>query len=162
VISFSWGTMLSQLVIFIILMLLVSKYALRPLLATIKKREDYIDDQISSAEQNRKQAEELLEEQKEVLKQARLEAKEMIERAKVQKEKEAEQIIQDAQTKAERMIQEAKAEIAREREKAIATLRDEVGTLTVQLATKVLEKEVDEKGQSQLVDRYMEQVGRLQ
>ncbi|SFI66572.1 F0F1 ATP synthase subunit B [Thermoflavimicrobium dichotomicum] len=161
-ISFTWGTILAQLVIFIILMLLVSKYALRPLLDTMKKRQDYIDNQIITAEKSRQEAEELLAEQKALLKQAQTEAKELIERAKAQKEKEAEKIILEAKEQAERMIQEAKLEIEREREKAIAALRDEVGALTVQLASKLLEKELDEKGQSKLVDRYFEQVGRLQ
>ncbi|MFC4545014.1 F0F1 ATP synthase subunit B [Paenactinomyces guangxiensis] len=160
--EFHLGTMLSQLVIFIILMLLVSKFALRPILGTMKKRQSHIENQISEAEKNREDAIKLVEEQKEALNKARLEAKEMIERAKSQKEREAEEIIQKAQERAERMIQEATTEIQREKEKALADLRDEIGALSVQLASKMLEQELDQKGQSKLVDRYLEQVGRLQ
>jgi F-type H+-transporting ATPase subunit b len=154
--------MLAQLVIFLILMFLVSKFALRPMLGTMKQRQDYIEQQIATAEQNRLDAEKLVAEQKEALNQARQEAKEIVERAKAQKEREAEEIIKRAQEQADRMLKEATIEIQREKEKAIAGLRDEVGALTVQLASKMLEKELDEKGQSQLVDRYLEQVGRLQ
>ncbi|RAL23460.1 ATP synthase F0 subunit B [Thermoflavimicrobium daqui] len=154
--------MLIQIVVFLVLLLLVSKYAIRPLIATIKQRQDYIDNQINTAEKGRQEAEGLLEEQKSLLKQAQLEAKALIERAKIQKDKEAEKIIQEAKEQADRLIQEAKLEIEREREKAITALRDEVGTLTVQLASKLLEKELDAKGQAKLVDRYFEQVGRLQ
>lgn len=161
-IEFTWGTMLAQLVIVIALMFLVSKYALRPVLATMKQREDYIDNQISAAEQSRAEAEKYMAEQKEELMKVRQEAKEIIERAKAQKEREAEEIIKQAQERAERMIQEATNEIEREKEKALASLRDEVGALTVQLASKMLEKELDEKGQSKLVNGYLEQVGRLQ
>ncbi|WP_240627402.1 F0F1 ATP synthase subunit B [Thermoflavimicrobium daqui] len=161
-ISINWGTMLIQIVVFLVLLLLVSKYAIRPLIATIKQRQDYIDNQINTAEKGRQEAEGLLEEQKSLLKQAQLEAKALIERAKIQKDKEAEKIIQEAKEQADRLIQEAKLEIEREREKAITALRDEVGTLTVQLASKLLEKELDAKGQAKLVDRYFEQVGRLQ
>jgi len=160
--TFEIGTMLFQLIAFIVLMLLVSRFALRPMLATMKKRQDHIEGQIQAAEESRKQAEKLLEEQKAALEKARQEAKEMLERAKAQKEREAEEIIKKAQERAERMIQEATTEIQREKEKAIAGLRDEVGTLSVQLASKLLEKELDAKGQSKLVESYLEQVGRVQ
>jgi F-type H+-transporting ATPase subunit b len=154
--------MLAQLVIFLITMLLVGKFALRPMLETMRKRTDYIDSQISAAEKSREEAEKLLAEQREALNKARQEAKEIIERAKAQKEREAEEIIKQAQERAERMIQEATREIQREKEKALASLRDEVGALTVQLASKMLGKELDAKGQSHLVENYLEQVGRLQ
>jgi F-type H+-transporting ATPase subunit b len=161
-IGIHFGTILAQLVIFILLMLLVSRFALRPLLATIRQREDYIDHQISSAEKSREEAEKWVMEQKEALVQARQFAKEIVERAKMQKEHEADEIIKRAQSDAERLLQEATTEIEREREKAIASLRDEVGALTVQLATKVLAEKLDIHEQSKLVDRYLQQVGRWQ
>ena len=160
--EFHLGTMLFQVTVLIILIALMAKYVMRPLLKIMKERQDYIDQQITTAEENRKEAEKLLAQQQEALKQARLEAKELIERAKAQKEREAEEIIRQAQERAERMINEATAQIAREKEKALADLRDEVGRLSVLLAAKVLEKEMDEKQQSKLVDRYLEQVGELQ
>ncbi|PTX62513.1 ATP synthase F0 subcomplex B subunit [Melghirimyces profundicolus] len=158
----SLGTMLFQLVTFIILMLLVSKFALRPMLGVLKQRQDYIDKQISTAEENRKEAEKMAEKQKEALNEARREAKEILERAKAQKDREAEEIIKEARERAERMLQDAKSEIASEKEKALKELRDEVGHLTVLLASKVMEKELDSKDQSKLVDRYLERVGELQ
>jgi F-type H+-transporting ATPase subunit b len=160
--SLELGTMLFQLVAFIILMILVSRFALRPILATMKQRQDHIEGQIRKAEESRKEAEELLEKQREELNKARIEAKEIIDRAKAQSEREADEIVKKAQERAERMIQEATTEIQREKEKALASLRDEVAALSVRLASKLMEKELDEKGQSQLVESYLEQVGRLQ
>jgi F-type H+-transporting ATPase subunit b len=160
--EFHLGTILFQLVTVIILMLLVGRFAVRPLLGVMKQRQDYIDEQISTAEKNRSQAEKLVAEQREALDQARQEAKEIVDRAKAQKEREAEEIIKQAQERAERMIQEATAEIASEKEKALKQLRDEVGHLSVLLASKMMEKELDAKDQSKLVDRYLEQVGELQ
>jgi len=162
VITFTWGTMLAQLVIIAVLIYIVSRYAVKPVTGMIKKREEYITEQITSAENSRKEAEQMLAQQKAELDKARQEAKDLIERAKIQKDKEAEKIIMEAKEQSERMIQEAKLEIQREREKAVAALRNEVGALTVQLASKLLEEKLDEKGQSKLVDRYFEQVGRLQ
>jgi F-type H+-transporting ATPase subunit b len=160
--SFEIGTMLFQLAAFIILMLLVGRFALRPMLATMKQRQDHIEGQIKAAEESRKEAEKLLEEQRAELNRARQEAKEIIDRAKAQKEREAEEIIKMAQERAERMIQEATAEIQREKEKALASLRDEVGSLSVELASKLLEKELDKKDQAKLMESYFEEVGRLQ
>lgn len=160
--EFHLGTMLFQVVVLILLIALMAKYVMRPLLAMMKERQDYIDQQITAAEENRKEAEKLLAQQQEALKQARQEAKELLERAKAQKEREAEEIIRQAQERAERMINEATAQITREKENPLADLRDEVGRLSVLLAAKVLEKEMDEKQQSKLVDRYLEQVGELQ
>jgi F-type H+-transporting ATPase subunit b len=162
VLSITWGTVIAQLVIVGVLIIIVSKYAVKPVTGMIKKREEYITEQITSAENNRKEAEQLLAQQRAELDKARQEAKDLIERAKIQKDKEAERIIMEAKEQSERMIQEAKLEIQREREKAVAALRNEVGALTVQLASKLLEEKLDEKGQSKLVDRYFEQVGRLQ
>lgn len=156
------GTMLFQLIAFIILMLLVSKFALRPMLQVMKNRQDHIEGQIKEAEERRKEAEKLLEEQREELKKARQEAKEIIERAKAQKEREAEAIIQQAQERAGRILEEATNEIQREKEKALTSLRDEIGGISIQLASKLMEKELDKSGQSELVSSYLDEVGRLQ
>lgn len=160
--EFHLGTMLFQVVVLIILIALMARYVMRPLLAMMKERQDYIDQQITTAEENRKEAEKLVAQQEEALKQARQEAKELLERAKAQKEREAEEIIRQAQERAERIISEATAQIALEKEKALADLRDEVGRLSVLLAAKMLEKELDAEEQSKLVGRYLKQVGELQ
>ncbi|SDW41319.1 ATP synthase F0 subcomplex B subunit [Marininema mesophilum] len=156
------GNIIAQLVIVIVLMLLVSKFALKPMLNTMRARQDHIDEQISSAENNRKEAEKLLAEQREALEVARVEAKEIIERSKVQKDREAAEIIREAEDRASRMVKDASLEINREKEKALAELRDEVGRLSILLASKVMEEEMDESQQAKLVDRYLERVGELQ
>lgn len=160
--QFEIGTMLFQMVAFTILVLVVSKFALRPMLAVMKKREDHIQSQIDTAEENRAEAEKLLQKQKEMLDQARLEAKEIVDRAKRQKEQEAEEIIKKAKARADQLVKDAASEIEREKINALAALRDEVGLLSIQLTSKLLEKEVQGSEQSKLVDRYLEQVGRVQ
>ncbi|SFS34501.1 F0F1 ATP synthase subunit B [Marininema halotolerans] len=160
--SLNLGTMLTQLVIVLVLMFLVTRFALRPMLSTMQKRQDHIEEQISSAENNRKEAEKLLAEQREALDAARVEAKEILERSKVQKDREATEIIREAEERANRMVKDASSEINREKEKALAELRDEVGRLSILLASKVMEEEMNESQQAKLVDRYLERVGELQ
>lgn len=156
------GTMLFQVGAVLVLMFLLKRYALGPVMKVMNERSEHIEQQITTAEQNRAEAEKLAAEQKAALDQARNEAKELLERAKVQKEREAEEIIRDARERAERMINEAKSEIASEKDKAIKDLRDEVGTLSVLLASKLIEKEMKAKDQSALVKQYLNQVGELQ
>lgn len=160
--SFTWGTMLFQVVAILILMFLLKRYALGPVMKVMNERSEHIEQQITTAEQHRAEAEKLVAEQKEALSQARQEAKDLLERARAQKEREAEEIIRDARERAERMISEAKSEIVSEKEQAIQELRDEVGTLSVMLASKMIEKEIKAKDQSALVKKYLNQVGELQ
>ncbi|MCS1352284.1 F0F1 ATP synthase subunit B [Mechercharimyces sp. CAU 1602] len=156
------GTMAFLLAVVLVLMLLVSKFALRPMVEVMRKRQSYIDEQISAAENSQKQAEQLIADQQAALKEARNEAHAILERAKKQKEQEAQQIIAAANERAEQMLNDAKAEIIQEKEKAVAQLRGEVGQLSVLLASKLMEKELDASEQAKLVDRYIQEAGELQ
>lgn len=160
--QFELGTMLFQLGAFILLVLLVSKFASRPIINMMEKRQDHIKGEIKSAEATRQEAEGFLQQQKEILEQTRVEAKEIIARAKRQKEKEAEEIISQARQQAEQLVDNATTQINLEKEKALAELRDQVGVLSIQLTSKLLEKEVQADEQSTLVNRYLEEVGRVQ
>lgn len=151
--------MLFSLSAFIVLMLLVSRFALRPMLATMKQREDHIENQIKTAEQNRIEAENLVKQQLDALARARKDSREILEKTKQQKSVEADAILKEAQDRAERMVQDSIIEIQREKEKALESLRDEVGSLTVLLASKVLAHEVNEKKQSALLKTYLEEIG---
>lgn len=79
---FTGGDMIFQLLSLLILLALLKKFALKPLLGIMKQREDYIGNEISSAEQKHVQAEKLLEEQRVLLKEAREESHTLIENAK--------------------------------------------------------------------------------
>jgi F-type H+-transporting ATPase subunit b len=158
-VSINFGDMLFQVVIFLILLFIVRKYAMGPAMSVMEKRQQHIESQIASAEKARTDAESLLEEHRAALKAARDEAHALVERAKKQSEVEAKDILDSAQARSERMIEEAKAEINRERDKAISSVRDQVAGLSVLLASKIIEKEMDEKQQQATIDQFMRQVG---
>ncbi len=153
------GTMLVQLVAFLILMWLLGKYALKPTMKVMDKRQEYIQTQISSAEEANKEAARLVEEQGRVLAAARQESHDILERAKQQKEREGELIIKAAQENVERLMKEARAEIENEKNKAVAALRSQVSAMSVMIASKIIEKQVDEKSQKELIEQYLNQVG---
>ncbi|HET7615905.1 MAG TPA: F0F1 ATP synthase subunit B [Bacillales bacterium] len=157
--EFHLGTVLFQIVAFLILMVIVAKFGMRPMLDVMKKRQDYIDKNISAAEKARERREEALEKQKKALEEARDEAYQIVGNAKKQAEAQGEKIMANAREQAERTLEEARAEIVREREKAVASLREQTAELSVMLASKIIEKELDQKEQQQEIDEFLKQVG---
>ncbi|WP_099222574.1 F0F1 ATP synthase subunit B [Listeria costaricensis] len=157
--AFTVGDSFYTLFTFAILLVLLRIFAWKPLMKIMKEREEHIASEIDSAEESRAQAETLLAEQKDVLQKARVESQTMIENAKQLGEKEREEIIKTARMESERLKEEAKADIKREKEDAISAVREQVGTLSVLIASKVIEKNLDEKAQNDLIQDYIERLG---
>ncbi|RXT01120.1 F0F1 ATP synthase subunit B [Ammoniphilus sp. CFH 90114] len=156
-----WGTALYQLFVFLVLFLLLRKYALGPIMGVMESRSQKIANDIAAAEKNREEAMKLLEEQKNELKAARQDAQKVLETARVSAEKQAEDIVAKAKEEAEQFKKSAQTEIAREKEQAMAALREQVGALSVMLATKIIEKELDGQQQEKLVTDFLKEVGEV-
>ncbi|MBD3920756.1 F0F1 ATP synthase subunit B [Paenibacillus sp. PR3] len=154
-----WSTFGIQLVAFLILFWLLSRYAFGPLFGIMEQRKAHIQSQLDNAENSRKQASQQLEEQKQALQQARKEAHDIIEQARATSSKQADDIIVAAKSEATRLKDDAVRDIDSEKNKAIAALRSEVGGMSVAIASKIIEKQIDEKSQEQLVDQYLKEVG---
>ena len=157
--GFNSGDVLFQLVMFIILMALLKKFAWGPLMGIMKQREDHIASEIGDAEKSRVEAAKLLEEQRNLLKEARQEAQNLIESAKKQGDVQREEIIQIARTESDRIKQAAKLEIEQQKENAVAAIREQVASLSVLIASKVIEKELDAKAQEKLINEYIQEAG---
>jgi F-type H+-transporting ATPase subunit b len=157
--QFVWSTFIFAIVAFLILYLLLKKYAFGPLFNIMEQRRTHILDQIQQAEQNRKAAEQLMAEQKEAIQNARNEAKAIIEQARITSSKQAEELIQQAKEEAARLKEEALRDIENERNKAVAALRSQVSAMSVLIASKIIEKQIDEKSQEQLIEHYLKEVG---
>ncbi|AFI30298.1 MULTISPECIES: F0F1 ATP synthase subunit B [Bacillus] len=157
--SFNGGDILFQLLAMLILLALLKKYALGPLLNIMKQREDHIAGEITSAEEKNKEAQQLIEEQRVLLKEARQESQTLIENAKKLGEKQKEEIIQAARAESERLKEAARTEIVKEKEQAVSALREQVASLSVMIASKVIEKELDEQSQEKLIQDYLKEVG---
>lgn len=158
-VSLEWGTLIFQIIIFLVLLALVRKFALGPALGVMEKRRQHIEAEISGAEQSRQEAEKLLAEQRRLLDEARQESKAILDRAAKQASDEATRIVAEAKTSAERLKADASADLAREVEKAKAELRDQMAGLSVMLASKIIEKELDEAAQKSTVDQFLKQAG---
>jgi F-type H+-transporting ATPase subunit b len=153
------GDILFQLVMFIILLALLKKFAWGPLMGIMKQREEHIAGEISAAEQSRQETSKLLAEQRELLKQARQEAQELIENAKKQGDVQREEIIVAARAESERVKESAKNEIEQHKQQAVAAIREQVASLSVLIASKVIEKELSAQDQEKLINEYIQEAG---
>ncbi|RBW68723.1 F0F1 ATP synthase subunit B [Bacillus taeanensis] len=153
------GDILYQLVLFLVLLALLRKFAWGPLMGIMKQREQHISSEIETAEKNRKEAATYLEQQRDELKKAREEAQGIIESAKKLGESQREEIIEASRKEAERIKQDALAQIEREKDAAVSALREQVSSLSIMIASKVIEKELNEGEQEKLINEYLQEVG---
>ncbi|MFZ3578583.1 F0F1 ATP synthase subunit B [Virgibacillus sp. DJP39] len=153
------GDMLVQLFFFIVLLFLVKKYAWGPVMGMMQKREEYVANEIEAAEQNRAESERASKAAAEQLRQTKEEAQQIVEDAKNIGEKQEQKIIESARKEAERIKVSAQEEIKNEKEKAIQALQDKVASLSVLIASKVIEKELNAKDQEKLINDYIQEVG---
>ncbi|WP_423800111.1 F0F1 ATP synthase subunit B [Neobacillus sp. SAB-20_R2A] len=155
----NYGDIFFQLIVFIVLLALLKKFAWGPLMGIMKQREEHIASEINAAEESRGEAKKLLEEQRNLLKEARAEAQSLIESAKKQGDIQREEIIAAARQEAERQKDSAKLEIEQQKEKAVAAIREQVASLSVLIASKVIERELSQADQDALINEYIKEAG---
>ncbi|WP_172256002.1 F0F1 ATP synthase subunit B [Saccharibacillus deserti] len=154
-----WSSIWITLLAFLILYWLLSRYAIGPLMSVMEKRRELVLSQLNEASATREEASAYVEQQKEALQQARKEAYDIIEQSRQTSGKQADQMIASAKEDAVRLKDEALRDIESEKNKAMAALRGEVGRVSVQIASKLIEREIDEKSNEGLVDQYLKDVG---
>ncbi|MFC4024968.1 F0F1 ATP synthase subunit B [Oceanobacillus longus] len=153
------GDMLVQLFFFLVLLMLLKKFAWGPLMDKMQEREEYVAGEIESAEKSRLEAEKASNEAATQLNQVKQEAQKLIEDAKTAGIKQEQDIVESARKEADRIIQAAQVDIQNEKEQALQALQDKVASLSVLIASKVIEKEISEKDQEQLINDYIKEVG---
>lgn len=156
-----WENIVITIIAFALLYWLLNKFAFGKLFAVMEKRRELVRGQLEEAKQTREQATVYVEEQKEALKQARQDAFEIIEQAKQSSSKQALDLLDQAKADATRMKEEAIRDIESERTRAVDALRGEIGAFSVNIASKLIEREVENNpaDQEKLVDQYLKEVG---
>lgn len=158
-ITFEPSSFVLAIVSFLILFWLLKKFAFGPLFGIMEERRVLVQSQISNAENNRIESEKLLAEQKSAIIEARKSAYDILEQARQASSRQAEELIHSAKAETVRLKEEALKDIEIEKDKAVAALRSQVSALSVMIASKIIEKQVDEKSQEQLVEQYLKEVG---
>ena len=144
---------------FILLVVLVKKYAWSNLTSIFDERAEKISSDIDGAEEARKKAEELASKREAELAGSRTEAKTIIENAKETAEKSKADILAEAKLEAGRLKEKANQEIAQNKAEALQSVKGDVADLTISLAEKILSKNLDSQAHKELIDQYIDQLG---
>jgi len=147
---------------FLVLLALLYKFLWNPILNTLDKRREEISSNLSSAESMKQQAEEMLEEYKKKIAAAKSEAQDIINQANRAAEETRNKIMSQAHEEAAKITEKAREEIRREKEQALKEVRDEIATLAVLAAGKVLERSMTKEDHEKLVREFLSEVGEIQ
>lgn len=154
-----WETTLFAIIAFGLLYWLLSKYAFGPLFSVMEKRSALVQEQMEQAQTDRTEASALLAEQKQAYENARKEAYDILEQARTTSSRQTDEMISQAKSESDRIKQDALREIEEEKNKAVAALRSQVSAMSVMIASKIIEKQVDEKAQHELIEEYLSKAG---
>jgi F-type H+-transporting ATPase subunit b len=146
-------------VIFIILFIVLSKFAFKPILGFAAAREKKIQDQLDDAKRQREETEALLAQQRAELANAKVEAQALIAEGKLAADKVREDLIARARAEGDSLIERARGEIVREREQAIDSIRREAVELAIAAASKLVSQRLDSTGDRKLVEDFLKTVG---
>ncbi|MGM0237828.1 F0F1 ATP synthase subunit B [Enterococcus sp. AZ103] len=154
------GNLMAVTIAFIILLILLKKFAWDAVQNILQQREDKIANDLDSAEQSRLKATQLEKEREDQLANSRSDAAEIIKNAKENGELTRQSILNDTDTEVAARKARAKAEINDERENALTSVKDDVASLSLEIAEKILSKELSADAHENLINQYLDQLGK--
>jgi len=154
--GFSTGLFILQTVIFIGLIFLLRKFAWKPILDSVNEREEGIRSALRSAEDAKKEMASLKTQNENLLAEARAERDALMKEAREIKEKMIADAKSEAATQGQKMIEQAKATIEGEKNAALAELKAQISTISLDIAEKLLKEELSNKeAQTKLVEKML-------
>ena len=140
-------------VVFIVLIILLKKFAWSPILKAVDDRNNSINEALSSAEKAKSEMEQLSADNKKILNKALIERDAIIKEARDIKIKTIADAKNNASIEAEKIISSAKEQIKNEKMKAMTELKNEIADISIQMAEKIIKKELkDAKSQKKLIE----------
>ena len=152
-------TVIFQICNLFITIWIVKKLLYKPVMNILAKRHEEVDTIYSEADQAKNDATEMKNQYTEKLSHAREEADSIVRNAVQNAERKGEQIVAEAKDQAVYMKQKAEMEIEQEKRKAFADVKSEISGIAVEIASKVVSREIDEKDHVQLVEDFIKNVG---
>lgn len=152
------GLIIWTLIIFGLLLVLLGRFAWKPIIKTLQEREEKIKNSLEEAEKARRDAEGLIAKNNEVLAQAEREAQDIARKAKETAEKLKNEIAEQAKIEAVKLLATAKKEIENEKNSALVYLKNEVAGMAVQAAGKIIAANLDAEKHKKLVDDFIKEI----
>ena len=158
-VSIAPWTMIFTWVNLIILVLVMKKFLFKPVMEMFAQREKEIGSMYEKAEEAQKSAEEMEKDYSEKLASAKEEASRIMKDATYEATLRSEQIVSDAQQKASAIVAKAEKEIEREKEAAISEIKQDIASLAVNIAEKVIEKDLSNTDHERLLEEFIDGSG---
>ena len=152
-------TFLAQICNLMIQLVIFKKFLLKPIKQVIADRKAKADSEIADAQKLRTEAEAIKAEYEQNLQNARTEANQIVAAAQKTATARSEELLGEARAQAAALKQKAEADIAQERKKAVNEVKDEIGGMAMEIASKVVEREIKEADHQDLIDEFIKNVG---
>ena len=152
-------TFVAQICNLMIQLFIFKKLLLNPVKKVIAERKAKADSQIADAQKLRTEAEEMKAAYEQNLQNARAEANQIVASAQKTAAARTEEMLGEARAQAAALKQKAEADIAQERKKAVNEVKDEIGGMAMEIASKVVEREISEADHKDLIDEFIKNVG---
>ncbi|MEO6949783.1 MAG: F0F1 ATP synthase subunit B [Ginsengibacter sp.] len=149
------GLIIWTLIAFGFVFFILSKYAWKPIVGALKEREQNINDSILSAENVKKEMQNLKSENEELLAQAREERAQMMRDAKETKDRIISEAKEQAKSEMTKIVADAQSVIHQQKMAAITDLKNQVGNLVLEVSEKVLRRELNNKADQ---EKYIKQL----
>ena len=157
----NWGLQIWVILTFVVMMGLLAKLAFKPIGEALERRGSTIKAQLDEAEKSRADAKKLMEDYQKQIAEARAEAAKVIEEARQLGEKVRKDVVDKANAEASAVVSRAQEEIVRQKDKGIQEMKDTIANLSVQIASKVIQKEVNEATHKQLVENLIKDLANV-
>lgn len=158
VVIISWE-LLFQIVNTIILFVVLKKILFKPVLNIIDARENGIKEAIATGEQAKNEGLALKAEYEQKLSLAKNEGQEIIKQATLRAEQKSDEIISIAKEEANSLKERANKDIAQERQKVMNELKNDISSIAILAASKVIEEDIDQAKHEEMINKFIEEVG---
>ena len=152
------GLYIWTIVTFLVLAALLRKFAWRPMLDALDRRQEAIRKSLDEAKQAQREMDRLNEESTRLLAAARAEADEIISRTRADAARAGEDMKQKARADAENIVRNAEREIALETSRALRKVREEAVDLSVAIASKILQRNLSKEDNERLIDETLKSI----
>jgi len=147
--------MIAQVVNFTIVLLVLYRFAYKPILKTLNDRTSLIEKGVKDAENAKTKLEEVTIKEKEILMAAKKESQEIIKNAEAIAVKDAERILFEAKDQSDKMLSEAKVQINQEKEKIMRDIKGEVAELVIAAAGKIISEKLNSEKDRELIEKVI-------
>jgi F-type H+-transporting ATPase subunit b len=152
------GLFIWTIVTFLVLLALLAKFAWRPLLQALERRQETIRKALEDAERAKQELERLQQESAMILQQARIEAESIITRTRSDAERLREELHQKAKNEADNILRNAQQQIQLQTRQALQQIRHEVADIAVLVASKLIERNLAKEDNDRLINETLKQI----